>query len=140
MLNGATIHFYCLFDESHFSNIFTLEYVIIECIELNWLCKHIKQRSSHYCTELSKTQFFSVSIVNKPVHLEKSIKTSRPPGDLSGIHSKTIFKKRKKAGEYQWEKEQKTETKTKTQVLLNLCHSNSFILWISLLLVSVLPI
>ena len=47
MLIGATIHFYCLSDESHFSNICTLLYVIIECTKLNWLCKHMKMvRSS----------------------------------------------------------------------------------------------
>ena len=32
MLKEATIHF-CLFDESHFSNICTLQYVTIECID-----------------------------------------------------------------------------------------------------------
>ena len=44
MLKGATINFYCLFDESHFSNICN---VIMECIELNWLSKPMKKiRSS----------------------------------------------------------------------------------------------
>ena len=34
-------------------------YMIMECIELNWLCKHLKkvQPSSHSCTELRKTVF-----------------------------------------------------------------------------------
>ena len=37
---------FCLFGESSFSNICTL-YVTMECIELNWLCKHMKSvRSS----------------------------------------------------------------------------------------------
>ena len=60
-------HFYCLFDESRFSNICTLWYVIMECIEPNWLCKHmIKVRNSQgdcSCTEFSKRHFFPVSIV-----------------------------------------------------------------------------
>ena len=38
----------------------------MECIELNWLCKHTKKvRSSEAAsTELSKTQFFPVNLVN----------------------------------------------------------------------------
>ena len=41
MLKGATIHFYCLYLMNHTSVL------IIECLELNWLCKHIKRiRSS----------------------------------------------------------------------------------------------
>ena len=58
-----TIHL-CLFHESHFSNICTLQYVTTECIEINWLCKHReKVRSSRTsisinpCNELSKAQF-----------------------------------------------------------------------------------
>ena len=42
----------------------------MECIELNWLCKHMKKVwssqtsiSMNSCTELSKTQFVPVSIV-----------------------------------------------------------------------------
>ena len=47
LLKGATIHIYCLFDGSHFSNICTIWYVMMECIELSWLRKHIKKvRSS----------------------------------------------------------------------------------------------
>ena len=38
LLKVATIHFYCLFDESRFSDISR----IMELKELNWLCKHIK--------------------------------------------------------------------------------------------------
>ena len=39
--------------------------MITECIELNSLSKHMKKvRSSHFCAELSKTQFFPVSIIN----------------------------------------------------------------------------
>ena len=36
MLKEATIHF-CLFDESHFSNICTLYYVTIECVEIKYV-------------------------------------------------------------------------------------------------------
>ena len=42
MLKGATIHFYCLFDELHFQT----SVIIMECIEFNWLCKHIKKIKS----------------------------------------------------------------------------------------------
>ena len=38
LLKEATIHFYCLSDESRFSGICT----ITELEELNWLCKHMK--------------------------------------------------------------------------------------------------
>ena len=42
-LKEATIYFYCLLDESLFSDICT----IMELKELNWLCKHMKNvRSS----------------------------------------------------------------------------------------------
>ena len=34
MLNKGTMHF-CLFDESYFSNICGLQYLTIECIEIN---------------------------------------------------------------------------------------------------------
>ena len=70
-MKGATIHFYCLFDESLFQTSVPLN-VIIECIKLNWLCKHTKKiRSSqpvNPCTVLSKflvKQFFPVSIVKR---------------------------------------------------------------------------
>ena len=47
MLKGSTIHFYCLFDEPLFSNMCTYLDTIIECRELNGLCKHMKKvRSS----------------------------------------------------------------------------------------------
>ena len=43
----------------------------MECKELNWLCRHMKKVrrsqasiSRNSCPELSKTQFFPVSIVN----------------------------------------------------------------------------
>ena len=39
--------------------------------------------------------------LNKPVHLEKSIKIERlsvAPGDLTGMHSKSVFKKEQKLG------------------------------------------
>ena len=43
--------------------------MLMECIELNLLCKHMKksqkQQSNHSSTELSKTQF-PVSIIKKP--------------------------------------------------------------------------
>ena len=60
-------HFiFCLIDESPFSNICTLWYVTIECIELSWwFCKHVKEVKRrqysiliNYFSELSKTQFF----------------------------------------------------------------------------------
>ena len=38
LLKEATINFYCLFDQSCFSDICT----IMELKELNWLCKQIK--------------------------------------------------------------------------------------------------
>ena len=45
-MKEATIHFYCLFDESRFSDICT----IMELKELNWLCKHMKNvRSRQPC-------------------------------------------------------------------------------------------
>ena len=63
MLDGATIYFYCLFDESRFSRM------IMEWTELNWLCKHYKkdqkQPSSHYCSEMNKIQFLPLSIEKK---------------------------------------------------------------------------
>ena len=38
--------------------------MIIDHIELNWLCEHMKKvRSSHSCNELNKMQFIRVSIV-----------------------------------------------------------------------------
>ena len=61
LLKEATIHFYCLFDESRFSDICA----IMELKELNLLCKHMKiVRSSqpcisvNICTEFSKAQVF----------------------------------------------------------------------------------
>ena len=62
---------YWLFDQSRFSNIFTLKNMTMECIELNLLCKQTKKvRNSHASisinsfTESSKTHFFLGSIVN----------------------------------------------------------------------------
>ena len=61
---------FCLFGESLCSNICTLQYATMEFIELIWLWKHIKKvRSSQpsislsSSTELSKTQFLPLSIV-----------------------------------------------------------------------------
>ena len=61
LLKEATIHFYCLFDESNFSDICT----ITELKELNWLFKHMENvRSSqpiismNFCTAFSKEQVF----------------------------------------------------------------------------------
>ena len=52
---------------THFPNIFTLSYVIIECVELNWLCKYMKKVRSSQVVILAlnwvKTQFFYVGIV-----------------------------------------------------------------------------
>ena len=63
MLKEATINF-CLFDESHFPNICTLEYVIMVCIEINFLRKRRKKNRSRQASisinssvELSKIQF-----------------------------------------------------------------------------------
>ena len=39
LLKWTTIHFYCLFE----NHIFQTSVVIIECKELNWLCKHMKK-------------------------------------------------------------------------------------------------
>ena len=58
----ATIHFYCLLDESRFSDICT----IIELKELNWLCKHKKATNFVFQWIFSvKSRFFHVSIVNQ---------------------------------------------------------------------------
>ena len=69
---GATIHFYCLFDESHFSNI-----LIMECIKLYWLCKHIKKiRSSQPAIPVLnwvKHQSFPMSIVKFLFFLGQSV-------------------------------------------------------------------
>ena len=61
LLKKAAIHFHCLFDEPHFSDIWT----IMELKELNCWCKHMKNvRSSqpfistNFCTEFSKAQVF----------------------------------------------------------------------------------
>ena len=66
LLKEATIHFYCLFDESHYSDISTM----IELNEINWLSKHMKNvRSSQPCISMNlvlnsaKNKFFHVSIV-----------------------------------------------------------------------------
>ena len=77
MVKGVTIHFYCLFDGSHFSNICTLStwwwnviYVMIMyCNDNSSDCVNIWKRSEavpsgHSCTELCKMQFFPVSLVN----------------------------------------------------------------------------
>ena len=76
MLKETTIHFY-LFDESHFSNIFShfsitffitffiqLDYETIKYVEVNWLCKNRKKVrrsqasiSTNSRAELSKTKF-----------------------------------------------------------------------------------
>ena len=65
LLKEATIHFYCLFDESRFSDIYT----IMELKELNWLCKHMKQPTLYFnevfLQNPVKHKFFYVSIVNK---------------------------------------------------------------------------
>ena len=45
LLKEAIIHFYCLFDESRFSDICT----IIELKERNWLCKRQKKKKSEKC-------------------------------------------------------------------------------------------
>ena len=57
LLKEATIHFYCLFDESRFSDIC----MTIELKELHWLSKHMKNVRSdqpsismNFCTEFSK--------------------------------------------------------------------------------------
>ena len=74
MLKGGNIHF-SLFDESHFSNICTLEYVIIEFMKINWLCKLMKKvgrNSMNSCTEWSK-KVFPVSIVKKNLKKNKKI-------------------------------------------------------------------
>ena len=59
LLKEATILFYCLFDESRFSDICA----IMELKELNWLRKHMKNVrnsqpciSMNFCTEFIKAQ------------------------------------------------------------------------------------
>ena len=71
LLKEATIHFYCLFDESSFSDICK----IIELKELNWLRKHMKNvRSSqpclsmNFCTEFSKALFQWIFVLNSAKH------------------------------------------------------------------------
>ena len=56
-----SIHFYCLFDESRFSDICT----IMELKELNWLCKHMKNvKSSQPCTSMNFcTEFIKVQVL-----------------------------------------------------------------------------
>ena len=56
LLKEATIPFYCLFDESRFSDFCT----IMELKKLNLLCKHMKKgRSSHPCTSMNFCAEFS---------------------------------------------------------------------------------
>ena len=60
-LEGATIHFYYLFDECHSSNNCTPNSVTACMIEeLNWLWKHIKKVTSSQpaIVVLKKSQFF----------------------------------------------------------------------------------
>ena len=66
-MKEATIHFYCLFDESSFSDICT----IIELKEPNWFCEYMKTvRSSQlvfkwiFVLNSIKHKFFPVCIVN----------------------------------------------------------------------------
>ena len=63
LLKEAAIHFYCLFDESHFSDICT----VMELKDLNSFCKHMKNiRSSQpYISTnfFSKAQVLSCNIV-----------------------------------------------------------------------------
>ena len=70
LLKEATIYFYCLFDESRFSDICT----IMELKELNWLCKHMKTSEAANLVFQwifsVKHKFFHVSIVKKNI-LEK---------------------------------------------------------------------
>ena len=75
LLKGATIHFYCLFD----FYIFQTSVLIMEWIELNWACKHMKKiRSSQPAIPVPnrvKHQFSSVSIVNQEcLHTDDVIK------------------------------------------------------------------
>ena len=67
----AAIVYILSFDLLTFSNICTVTYVTVECVELNWLCNHVKKVRSRQasisinsCAELSKTQLFPVGIVN----------------------------------------------------------------------------
>ena len=73
MLNGATIHFYNLFHESHFSNIsdaLKRDNGIMECIKLNWLCKHTKKVKS------SQTAILALNWVNHSIFLWVSLKNN----------------------------------------------------------------
>ena len=73
---------------THFPNIFTLSYVIIECVELNWLCKYMKKVRSSQVVILAlnwvKTQFFYVGIV-KTIFTKISRKYIFPLAKASAI-------------------------------------------------------
>ena len=58
-MKEATIHFYCLFDESRFSDIRTIMELKEKNLRSNKPCI-----SMNFCTEFSKAQVFHVSIVN----------------------------------------------------------------------------
>ena len=68
LLKEKTIHFYCLSDESRFSDTYT----IMELDELNWLCKHMKTSEAanlvlHWIFVLNsvKEKLLHVSIVKE---------------------------------------------------------------------------
>ena len=65
--NYSFFHFYCLIDESRFSDICT----IMELKQLNWLCKHVKKSEAAnlvfqwiFVLNSVKRKFLHVSIVN----------------------------------------------------------------------------
>ena len=84
MLKEATIHFYCLFDESYFSNICTLWYVIMECTKLNWLCKHMKKVRSSQAAILVLNGYRTISLGQLPPR-------RLPPGKLLWIEWNRVF-------------------------------------------------
>ena len=66
LLKEATIHYYCLFDESRLSDILT----IIKLKEANWLCKHMKNVRSdqpcismNFCAEFSTKSSMWISLI-----------------------------------------------------------------------------
>ena len=62
LLKEATIPFYCLFDESHFSEICT----IMELKEINWLCKHM--------SDAANLAFQWIFVLNSVKHMWLSLK------------------------------------------------------------------
>ena len=68
LLKEANVHLLCIWRITLFKH---LEYVTMEYIELNYLCKYLKNvrssqtsRSINLCAELSETKFLLLTVVN----------------------------------------------------------------------------